>query len=235
MSRVPPLALIVAADPALRRVVRGCLSRAYAWIEAWTLAGAVEVALARRPELVVVDLAAAHGDGVELTRQLQGEGAPKVLLLADHEDAAVVQRCLDAGATDFVTKPFSSGELSSRAASALADREPCGIASVGPVTVDLERREVTVAARRVALTRPEYALLAALTRRAGRVLTLRQLGAEIGEAGRNAPDAVRRLMVGLRAKIERDPVRPCVLLTEPGIGYRAVDRGASEVSTHARV
>lgn len=198
--------------------------RSHRCVEATGLAEAARVALSSRPALVVLDVDARDGDVRDFTERVHSETCARVLVVGNRDDTGAMVRCLDAGASDFLEKPFSAADLTSRLDLVLADSPTAGppaFLETGPLVVDLDHREVSVAARRIALTAPEYALLAALVRRAGYVVTLRQLARELPEhRATRASEAVRAIMMTLRAKIEGEPARPRLLLTEAGIGYR---------------
>jgi two-component system KDP operon response regulator KdpE len=223
------VAIVIEPDPVLRRVLRAYLaSRGCACLEAESQAEAARLARAHGAAVVVLDVDAAGDDPAEATRRLHEGTRAGILLVGEPDHAADLARCLDAGAEDFLTKPFTARELASRLALVAgppADAPPARPVRLGPLALDPERHAVRLASRPVALSEREYQLLTVLLRRAGHVLTVRQLArALFGDAGSGRAGAVRQLMMTLRHKIERDPARPRLLRTETGIGYRAVPR-----------
>jgi two-component system KDP operon response regulator KdpE len=168
------------------------------------------------------------GDGIDLTRRLrEWTRAPIIVLSARGREEDKVN-ALDAGADDYLTKPFGVNELLARLRVALRHshsgpaEEP--VVETGPLRIDLARREVTMEGREVRLTPTEYKLLALLARHAGKVLTHRQILRDVWGPNASEPHYVRVHMAELRKKIEGDPARPRLLVTEPGVGYRLRDR-----------
>jgi two-component system KDP operon response regulator KdpE len=230
--------MVVAHDRGFRRFLRTYLSvRSHRCVEATGLAEAARAVRLSRPDLIVLDLGVRDRNVHDFTKRVHTETRARVLVLGDRDDTVVIVRCLDAGASDFLEKPFAAANLTSRLDLVLADSAPGDPATVirtGPLMVDFEHREVSVATRRIELTASEYALLAALVRRAGHVVTLRQLVREIpGPTAARAPEVVRRITMTLRAKIEGDPARPRLLLTETGIGYRVVMHPGEDLGDEA--
>mgnify|MGYP000914707077 CR=1 FL=1 len=218
--------LIVEDEEAIRRFVRAALkAEGYRVHEADTLRRGLSEAGTRKPDLVVLDLGLPDGDGVNFIRDLRAwSGVPVLVLSARVEEHDKVE-ALDAGADDYLIKPFGVAELLARvrAVSRRHAREPGGVAIVtfGEVSVDLERRQVMCAGQPVHLTPIEFRLLAALIARPGKVLTHRQLLREIwGPAYVERGHYLRIYMGHLRQKLEADPARPRHLLTETGVGYR---------------
>jgi two-component system KDP operon response regulator KdpE len=229
MTVPEPLVLVVEDEPQVRRFLRAALgSHGYRLVEAETIREAEQLATSHNPDLYLLDLGLPDGDGIDLARKLrEWTRAPIIVLSARGREEDKVN-ALDAGADDYLTKPFGVNELLARLrvamrhASAGAAEEP--VLEAGPLRVDLARREVTVEGREVRLTPTEYRLLALLARHAGKVLTHRQILREVW--GPNVTEAhyVRVHMAELRKKIEADPARPQMLVTEPGVGYRLRDR-----------
>ncbi|HET9299353.1 MAG TPA: response regulator [Candidatus Polarisedimenticolaceae bacterium] len=227
MSPPEPLVLVVDDEPQLRRFLRASLpAQGYRLIEAATGEEALREAAARAPDLVLLDLGLPDLDGVEVTRRLREWSAAPILVLTARDQEQDKIRALDAGADDYLTKPFGTGELLARmrvalrhAARGQAAHEP--VVATGDMQVDLSARRVTVGGRDVRLTRTEYRLLALLARHAGKVLTHRQLLKEVwGPGAVNQTHYLRVYMGQLRHKIEADPAQPRYLLTETGVGYR---------------
>jgi two-component system, OmpR family, KDP operon response regulator KdpE len=224
-----PLVLVVEDEPQVRRFLRAALSsHGYRLIEAGGVREGEQLATSHTPDVYLLDLGLPDGDGVELARRLrEWTRAPIIVLSARGREEDKVN-ALDAGADDYLTKPFGVNELLARLRvalrHALAGTEQPSVIEAGPLRVDLGRREVAVGGREVRLTPTEYRLLALLARHAGKVLTHRQILREVW--GPNATEAhyVRVHMAELRKKIEADPARPRLVVTEPGVGYRLRDR-----------
>ena len=221
--------LIIEDDPALRKFLRITLCGDYQVIEAENGASGVRHAANDRPDLIILDLGLPDIDGLEVTRQIrEWSGIPIIVVSARGKEQDKVV-ALDAGADDYITKPFAVGELLARVRVALRHRAAASesgepVFDVGPLHVDLSRREVAVAGQAVHLTPIEYNLLAVLVKNAGRVLTHRQLLREVwGPGSSDQSHYLRVYMNQLRQKIEPDPSRPRYLLTETGVGYRLLD------------
>ena len=233
MSTAGPLVLLVEDEPQVRRFLRATLTvHGYRLVEAVSVLEGKQLATSHNPDLFLVDLGLPDGDGVELTRWLrEWTRAPIVVLSARGREEDKVS-ALDAGADDYLTKPFGVNELLARLRVAMrralaGPKEPV-VLEAGPLRIDVARREVTVGGREVHLTPIEFGLLALLARHAGKVLTHRQILREVW--GPNATEAhhVRVHMAELRKKIEADPARPRLLVTEMGVGYRLRDRPDEE-------
>jgi two-component system KDP operon response regulator KdpE len=228
MTEPQPVVLVVEDERQMRRSLRTALSvQGYRIIEAETAREALVAATTHNPELVLLDLGLPDGDGMEFTRQLREWSRVPIIVISarGREDDKV--GALDAGADDYLTKPFGVNELLARIRVALRHTAQTGGETVGPVLVvgplriDQDRRAVTVGERAVHLTPIEYRLLVLLARNAGKVLTHRQIRKEVwGPPYVNETHYLRVFMAQLRRKIEPDPVRPLLLLTEPAVGYR---------------
>ncbi len=227
MSAAGPLVLIVEDDPQLRRFLRTALgAQDYRVIEAETVREALIAATTHNPELILLDIGLPDGDGIDLTRRIREWSRVPVIVISarGREDDKVA--ALDAGADDYLTKPFGVNELLARirvslrhaAASSSTDAP---VVESGPLRLDFARREVRIAGVEVRLTPLEYRLLALLAQNAGKVLTHRQILKEVwGPGAVSETHYLRVFMAQLRRKIEPDPARPRLLLTEPGVGYR---------------
>jgi len=222
-----PLArvLVVDDEQAIRRFLRVTLSaHGYAVLEACTGQEAISQAASARPDLVILDIGLPDIDGIEVTRYLRTWTQVPIIILSVREQEADKISALDAGADDYLTKPFGVGELLARMRVVLRRIAPLqagGVFVSGDLVVDLTRRLVTVAGDQVQLTPTEYDVLRALVMHAGRVLTHSQLLAQVwGPAYRNETHLLRVNISNLRRKIEKEPARPQSIITEPGVGYR---------------
>jgi two-component system, OmpR family, KDP operon response regulator KdpE len=217
--------LVVDDEPAVRRFLRASLSaHGYAVFEAESAQAALAAVPGDRPDLVVLDLGLPDLDGIDVVRLLREWTAIPIIILSVRGQESDKIAALDAGADDYVTKPFGVGELLARMRVALRRAAQPGLDPVfatDDLVVDLTRRIVTVGGRDVQLTPTEYDLLRVLVTNAGRVLTHRQLLREVWGVGYEAETHLLRVNISnLRRKIEPDPVRPHYILTEPGVGYR---------------
>jgi two-component system KDP operon response regulator KdpE len=182
---------------------------------------------AERPDLVILDLGLPDLDGIEVTRLLREWTRIPILILSVRGQDADKIAALDAGADDYVVKPFGVGELLARMRVALRHVTPAGdepVFVVDELVIDRARREVKVAGREIQLTPTEYGLLCALAAHAGKVLTHRQLLRELWGPGYEQETHMLRVNISnLRRKLEPDPARPHYIRTEPGVGYRLLD------------
>ena len=221
-------ALVIDDEPQIRRLLRVTLeANGYSVSDAATgQAGIVQAAQAR-PEIILLDLGLPDMDGVEVLRRIREWSRVPVIILSvrDRENDKIA--ALDAGADDFVTKPFSSGELLARLRTTLRRSQPQSAEAIfrnGTLEVDLSARVVRKSGAEVKLTPTEYALLRLLVVHAGKVLTHRQLLADVW--GPNAVEQTQYLRVHiahLREKLEANAAQPKFILTEPGVGYRLAD------------
>jgi len=225
-----PVVVLIEDEAQIRRFLRATLSgQGYRLFEATTGAdGLVEVA-SRQPDVVIVDLGLPDTDGLEVIRRLREWSAVPVIVLSARGQERDKVTALDAGADDYVSKPFSAGELLARIRVAL--RHTAGASheggdatfKVGELQVDQLRRHVSVRGAEVKLTPIEYKLLTTLVRHAGKVVTHQQLLREVWGPRHDAQSHyVRVYMAHLRHKLEAEAARPRYLLTEPGVGYRLV-------------
>jgi two-component system KDP operon response regulator KdpE len=220
--------LVVEDEPSVRRFLRAALtSHRYRVLEAGSVREAEQLAPGHNPDVYLLDLGLPDGDGIDLARRLRDwTRAPIIVLSARGREEDKV-KALDAGADDYLTKPFGVDELLARLRVALRHAhagpgEP--VFEAGALRVDLARREVTVDGREVRLTPTEFRLLALLARNAGKVLPHRNILKEVWGPAATEVHYVRVHMAELRKKIEADPARPVLLRTEPGVGYRLRDR-----------
>ena len=228
-----PVAIVIEDEPQIRRFVRSALEgEGWQVHEAGTVRDGLAAAGTRQPDLLVVDLGLPDGDGVGLIRDVRGWSAVPIIVLSARIDEADKIAALDAGADDYLTKPFGTGELLARvranlrrpraAAGAAAEQgEP--LFRFGEVEVDRVARLVRRAGVEVHLTPTEYRLLGMLVANVGRVLTHRQLLREVWGPSHAGQSHYLRIYMGhLRVKLEADPAQPRHLLTETGVGYRLV-------------
>jgi two-component system KDP operon response regulator KdpE len=226
-TRMNPLALVIDDEVQIRRLLKIALETAgYNVCEAHQGQHGLAEAALRRPDVIVLDLGLPDMDGVEVLKRLREWSETPVLVLSvrDAEDQKVA--ALDAGADDYVTKPFSTPELLARLRVAQRRARPLeeqATFSNNGLQVDLTSRIVTVDGKEITLTATEYAVLRLLVRHAGRVITHRQMLREIwGPNAEEHRQYLRVYVTHLRRKIERDPQHPCHIKTESGIGYRLV-------------
>ncbi|HUS33209.1 MAG TPA: response regulator [Kofleriaceae bacterium] len=224
--------LVVEDEAPMRRFLRGALqAEGFRVIEASTLATAKLLVTVHVPAAILLDLGLPDGDGLTLLESVRAwSQAPIIVVSArDREDDKVL--ALDAGADDYLTKPFGTSELLARIRVALrharAQRGPDDpVLVVGPIKIDQARHEVTNDGVQVHLTPTEYRLLVMLARHAGKVITHRQLLTDVwGPRSTHQTHYLRVHMAALRRKIEADPARPRFLSTEPGVGYRLLTDG----------
>jgi two-component system, OmpR family, KDP operon response regulator KdpE len=228
MTTSEPVVLLVEDEPQMRRFLRTTLgSRGYRLLEAPTMAEASTVMMSRNPNLILLDLGLPDGDGLDLCRRLREfSRVPVIVISARGREADKVQ-ALDAGADDYLTKPFGAAELLARMRVALRHAEQSAhpdmlsTMEVGDVMLDPVRRLVTRSGEEIHLTPTEYRLFLLLAQNAGTVLTHSRIIREIwGQSGETTVHHLRVHMAELRRKIEREPSRPTVIVTEPGVGYR---------------
>lgn len=231
MAGSVPLVLVIEDALQMRRFLRAVLrTHGYQVVEAATAREGLRQAAGRNPEIVLLDLTLPDADGLDVTTELRRWSRVPIIVLSARGQESDKVAALDRGADDYLTKPFSLGELLARIRVALrhaaqpVDGGPEPIFESAELRVDPIRRQVFRDDVEVHLTKTEYKLLAALIRHAGRVLTHRQLLEEVW--GVNAVEQTHYLrvyMAQLRHKLERDPARPRLLTTEPGVGYRLRD------------
>ena len=217
--------LVIDDERAIRRFLRAALTaQGYHVFEAETAQTGLDAATSVRPDLIILDLGLPDQDGVAVATRLREWSKVPILVLSVRGQDTDKIAALDAGADDYLTKPFSMGELLARMRVAmrhvaqLAD-EP--VIATGELMVDVGRRIITMAGKEISLTPIEYTLLKTLAVHAGRVLTHGQLLREVWGPGYNQGGNLLRVNISkLRHKIESDPARPRYIITEPGVGYR---------------
>jgi two-component system, OmpR family, KDP operon response regulator KdpE len=226
-----PRVLVVDDEPQILRALETTLTGAgYEVQPAKTGEEALTLAATRPPDAVVLDLILPGKSGVEVSRELRTWLDAPILILSAVGDEGEKVAALDAGADDYVTKPFGIEELLARLRAALRRAGPAGdpVVEVGDLTVDLEKRAVSLRGEPVRLTPIEFSLLAFFARNEGRLLTHAAiLRAVWGKAYERESHYLHVYVSQLRRKFEDDSARPRYLLTEPGAGYRLVDPTAS--------
>ena len=227
MSQSQPLVLVIEDEAQMRTFVRIALEAyGFATLEATTAADGIRQAAAHTPDLVLLDLGLPDADGSEVTRRIREWSSLPILIISARGAEASKVKALDEGADDYITKPFGAAELMARVRVALRKAGPrdvpADVVHVGnEVRVDLANRIVVVRGKEVHFAPVEYKLLVALVKRAGRVITYRELLEQVWGSDQAQPVQTLRVYVAqLRQKLERQPARPKYLLTETGVGYR---------------
>ena len=224
MSEQGVRVLVVDDERSIRRFLKASLGSQFVIFEATTGEEALTAVAANRPDVIILDLGLPDMDGVEVTRRLREWTQIPIIVVSVREQEKDKIAALDAGADDYLTKPFSVGELMARLRSALrrsAQAETDPVFKTGNLVVDLNQREVLVNGQPVSLTPTEYDLLRTFVKHAGKVLTHDQLLRAVwGTAYESETHMLQVNISNLRRKIEPDPVRPSYLITEPGVGYR---------------
>ncbi len=225
MTENPSLRVLVVDDERpIRRFLHTALAGHYTIFEAETGADALQMVALHRPDLVLLDLGLPDMDGLEVTRRLREWSLVPVIIVSVRDREQDKVTALDAGADDYLCKPFSMGELMARMRAALRhyskpENEP--FYKTSGLTVNLATREVLVGGVRIALTPTEYDILRILITHAGKVLTHHQLIQAVWGDGSEADAHLLRVNISnLRKKIEQNPLMPRYILTEPGVGYR---------------
>lgn len=228
MTDTLPNILLIEDEPQIRRFLRAALpGQGYRLTETTNGQDGLLQATMHLPDLIILDLGLPDIDGLEVTKRLREWTQVPIIVLSarGREDDKIA--ALDAGADDYLTKPFGMGELLARLrvalrhASRIAGEPEDAHFQVGELFVDLARRQVRVGENEIHLTPNEYKLLTTLIQHAGKVVTHRQLLREVWGPGYNEESHYLRVYMGqLRHKLEADPMRPRYLLTEPGVGYR---------------
>jgi two-component system, OmpR family, KDP operon response regulator KdpE len=224
MSENLPRILIVDDERPIRRFLTTLLGSEYNVFEAVNGEDALHAAATERPDVIILDLGLPDMDGVEVTRRLREWTPVPIIVISVREQEAEKIAALDAGADDYLTKPFGAGELMARLRVAMRraaqdSSEP--LFQTDNLSVDLTHRTVTVNGQQVTLTPTEYDLLKTLVKHAGKVLTHRQLLRAVwGNTYEGETHILQVNISNLRRKIEQDATRPIYIVTEPGVGYR---------------
>ncbi len=224
MSERPPHILIVDDERPILRFLSASLGGQYQVSEVATGEDAIRAVASEHPDLMILDLGLPDIDGVEVTRRVREWTDMPIIIVSVREQESEKVAALDAGADDYLTKPFGAGELMARIRVALrrsAPMESNAVFSSEGLVVDLARRLVSVEQQEIDLTPTEYDILRTLIQHAGKVLTHRQLLRIVwGNAYESETHILRVNVSNLRRKIERDPAKPQHIITEPGVGYR---------------
>jgi len=219
--------LVVDDEPHILRALKASLRGAgYEVDTADTAEGALTAAAVAPPDAVILDLVLPDGRGTDVARELRTWSAVPIIVLSVVGDESEKVAALDAGADDYVTKPFGVDELLARLRAALRRAEPSPepVHEIGELRVDLEAREVTFAGAQVQLTPHEFELLRLLVRNQGKLLTHKAILQDVwGRAYADESHYLHVYVSQLRRKLEPEPGRPRYILTEPGAGYRLVD------------
>ncbi len=228
MDQQPGLVLVVDDERPIRRFLRASLSsHGFEVLEAENGQEAFTLLTSRHPDLVILDLSLPDMDGIDILKQFREWSDTPVIILSVRDNEEEKIKALDAGADDYLTKPFSVGELSARIRSALRHSKKSGdlpsTFQVEDLKLDFVRRQLFLGSEEVSLTPTEYEILKYLIRNAGKVVTHHMLLREVWGIGyENDPHLVRVNISNLRHKIEKDPAQPRFILTESGVGYRFV-------------
>ncbi len=227
-----PLVLVVEDDPPIRRfIVAGLTSQGYRVVDVDCAKSALSHAASHVPDVIILDLGLPDRDGIEVIRELREWTRPPIIVVSARGQERTKVDALDAGADDYLTKPFGVAELLARVRVALRHLArmsngnlETGEFRVGGLVVDLNSHTVTLDGTRVHLTPTEYRMVMVLVRNAGKVVTHQMLLSEVWGPGlTDETQYVRVFMANLRRKLEPDPARPRLLLTEVGVGYRLMD------------
>lgn len=227
MSEITPVIVLIEDEKQIRRFVRDTLE-AEGWhvFEAETVRQGLVEAGTRKPDLIVLDLGLPDRDGIDFIRDFRSWSDLPIIVLSARSGEADKIAALDAGADDYLTKPFGVGELLARVRVALRRREKAGesgssVVEFGGVQIDLANRTVKRDGQLVHLTPIEYRLLALMIRNAGKVLTHRQILTEVWGPSHVESNHYLRIYMGqLRHKLEENPARPRFFLTDVGVGFR---------------
>ncbi|MEQ1577595.1 MAG: response regulator [Hyphomicrobium sp.] len=229
MSNEPAPVLVIDDEPQVRRFLRSGFELAgYNVYEALTGAEGIKLATLRPHDLILVDLGLPDMDGAVVVERVRSWSSVPIIILSARSSEVEKVRLLDIGADDYVVKPFGMAELIARARAAIRRKTrgdaPEPIVTIGPLTVDLSQRLVTLAGREIKLSPKEFRLIQILAQNAGKVVTHRHLLREIwGEGFADSTHYLRILVRKVRQDIEADPTQPKLLQTELGVGYRLAE------------
>lgn len=223
-----PTVLVIEDELQIRRFLRATLlGHGYRFVEATNGQEGLSLAISQHPDVIILDLGLPDVDGLDVTERLREWTQTPIIILSARGQEADKVAALDAGADDYLTKPFGVSELLARLRVALRHQQRHGseqaepVFHVGALHVDLARREVRVAEQTVHLTPIEYKMLVTLVQNAGKVVTHQQLLREVWGPNYATETAYLRVYMGqLRHKLEANPAQPRYLVTEPGVGYR---------------
>jgi two-component system KDP operon response regulator KdpE len=228
MANSKPVVVVIEDDPPIRRFLRtGLSTHGFVVFEAdYGRQGIIEAGV-RKPDLIILDLGLPDMEGVEVIRAIREWSAIPIIILSARSAEQSKIEALDAGADDYLTKPFGLGELLARTRVALRhwfrmpEQNPSGVFTTGNLQVDLLNRWVRIGDQEIHLTPIQYRLLSALVQNAGKVMTHHQILKEVwGPSHTESSHYLRIYMSQLRQKLEEDPTQPKYLLTESGVGYR---------------
>ncbi len=227
MNMPGPRILIVDDEKTIRRFLKATLtSHGYAVFEASNGEEALSQSVSAHPDAIILDLGLPDIDGIDVTRKIRQRAKTPIVILSVKDDETDKIAALDAGADDYLTKPFSAGEMLARLRAVmrrLVPKTEKTLYEIGKLSVDIAKHQVEVSGRAVHLTPTEYDVLKVLVMNAGKVVTHRQILHEVWNKSENLEGVSHLLRVtisNLRDKIEPNPNRPTYVLTEPGIGYR---------------
>lgn len=225
MSETGQRILVVDDESPIRRYLRAALSaQGFSIYEAANGEEALSAVIADRPDIIILDLGLPDIDGIEVTRRLREWSQTPIIILSVREAEQDKIAALDAGADDYLTKPFGTGELMARMRVVMrrqSNKPEEPILQVDELRMDLARRLVSIRGEEISLTPTEYDILRLLMQNAGRVITHHHLLRQVwGNAYESEMHILRVNISNLRRKIELDPSRPHYILTEPGVGYR---------------
>jgi two-component system, OmpR family, KDP operon response regulator KdpE len=216
--------LVVDDERSIRRFLKASLGSQFTILEATNGEEALRAVATEHPDIIILDLGLPDIDGVEVTRRLREWTQIPIIIVSVREQEKDKISALDAGADDYLTKPFGVGELMARLRVALrrsAQTEDEPVFTTGELVMDMNQREVRVDGQTIALTPTEYDLLRTLIKHAGKVLTHDQLLRSVwGTAYESETHMLQVNISNLRRKIEHDPARPSYIVTEPGVGYK---------------
>ena len=232
LARRPEI-LLIEDDPQIRKFLRAMLiAEDYRLHESLTGNDGLAQSATRKPDLLLLDLGLPDRDGIGIIREIRKWSQMPILVISARDQERDKIEALDAGADDYVTKPFAPGEVSARIratlrrASVLDNDQAADAVTFGKIRVSLSARQVTVDGVDVHLTPNEFKLLQVLLKHSGRVMTQRQLLSEVwGPEHLDEREYLRVFMSQLRRKLEADPAHPRHLITEPGVGYRLITDG----------